>query len=326
MQQVQMTQDQLKQLLAQQKGDMPMVDKNKLPQQMQLDTAVNFVGGGGKTVPFVVQARDCVDESHLHTNISQNIKLIDKWVEQCTPVSGRVLIVSAGPSTLDNLGMIKEEQAAGTLIVCIKHSLPMLMSAGIIPDACVILDPRDIEGVSTHGVVRKDLFKDIDPKTVFLIASMTNPSVTRHLQELKATVVGWHATVANIHEFFKYDAPFSIMGGSCSAVRAVSLFKVLGYSDFGLLGFDCCFYDVPKDVTSKLHDGRPKYMKINVLDKEYLTTGELVALVQDFERMFLSQKLDVSLEVLGSGIIKEIYDKKYSPKPTYEELLLKLKV
>lgn len=318
------TPEQLQELLKKGNGQMPTMRHDQLPKGLQLDTAVNFQGAGGKQTPFIVQARDCVDESHLHTNISKNLKLIDRWVEPCTPVKGRVLIVSAGPSTPKNLDLIRKEQASGSLIVCVKHSLPMLMDAGIIPDSCVILDPRDIEGISTHGVTRKDLFARFDKKTVFLIASMTNPSVTEHLTSIGATIVGWHATVANIHEFFKYDVPFSVMGGSCSAVRAVSLYKILGFSDFGLLGFDCCLYDLPKDVTAKLHDGRPKYLKINVLDKEYLTTGELVALIQDFERMFLSAKLDVQLEVLGEGIVKEIYDKKYSPKPTYDKMMLKL--
>lgn len=324
-QQVQISKEQLEQILKQQGGNnMPVMNKDKLPLDMQMDTAVNFVGGGGKQVPFVVQAKDCVDESHLHVNISANLKLIDNWVVPCTPTHRRALIVSAGPSTLTNIELIRKEQQNGTLIVCVKHSLPMLMDNGIIPDSCVILDPRDIDGISTHGILRKDLFGKIDKKTIFLIASMTNPSVTKHLKEIGATIVGWNATVANIHEWFKYDVPFSVMGGSCSAVRAVSLYKILGISDFDLIGFDCCFYDLPKDVTVKLHDGRPKYMKINVLGQEYLTTGELVALVQDFERMFMSKKLDVSLEVLGDGIIKAIYDKKYEPKPTYEEMLEEL--
>lgn len=321
-QQIELTPEQLDALLKSQKGNnMPIMNQQQLPKNMQLDTAVNFVQGGGKNVPFVVQAKDCVDESHLHINISTNLKLIDKWVEPCTPTHQRALIVSAGPSVLDNIKYIKEEQKKGTLIICVKHSLPMLMDNGIIPDTCVILDPRDVTGTSTHGVVRTTLFDKLSKKTVFLIASMTNPSVTKHLQSLGATIVGWHATVANIHEYFKYDVPFSVMGGSCSAVRAISLYKILGISDFALLGFDCCYDKPPKDLTSKLADGRPKYMKINVLGKEYLTTGELVALVQDFERMFMSKKLDVMFEVVGSGIIKEIYDKKFQPKPTYDKMM-----
>lgn len=323
-QQIEITQEQLKQLMKNNPHNMPIMDRKNVPLDMQMDTAVNFVGGGGKQVPFVVQARDCVDESYLHTNISQNLKLINKWVEPCTPTHKRAMVVSAGPSTIEYMDLIRKEQKKGTYIICVKHSLPMLMEAGVIPDACVILDPRDIDGLSTHNVFRKTLFDKIDKKTVFLIASMTNPSVTKHLKSIGATIVGWHATVANIHEWFKYDVPFSVMGGSCSAVRAVSLYKILGISDFTLIGFDCCFYDLPNDVTAKLADGRPKYMKINVFGKDYLTTGELVALVQDFERMFMSKKLDVSLEVVGDGIIKSLYDNKFSPKPTYAAMINKL--
>jgi hypothetical protein len=55
----------------------------------------------------------------------------------------------------------------------------MLLEAGIQPWACVILDPRPITGTSTHGIVRQELFKEIDPHTKFFIASMTDPTVTR---------------------------------------------------------------------------------------------------------------------------------------------------
>ena len=72
--------------------------------------------------------------------------------------------------------------------MCVKHSYPHLLANGIKPWACVVLDPRSIEGESTHGIVRKDLFKTIDPSTKFFIASMTDPSVTKYLIEKKANV------------------------------------------------------------------------------------------------------------------------------------------
>ena len=87
--------------------------------------------------------------------------------------------------------LIKENPEAKTM--CVKHSYPHLLANDIKPWACVVLDPRSIEGESTHGIIRKDLFKTIDPSTKFFIASMTDPSVTKYLIEKKANVYGWHA-------------------------------------------------------------------------------------------------------------------------------------
>ena len=39
-------------------------------------------------------------------------------------------------------------------------------SLHIKPDACILLDPRSIEGESTHGVKRKDLLKDLKQEFV----------------------------------------------------------------------------------------------------------------------------------------------------------------
>lgn len=279
-----------------------------------LNTAVNIAGADGKPQQMVINAKDCVDETNLHMNIAFNLKNIDRWVESCEPSKKRALIVSAGPSTKKYMETIREAKAAGDIIVCVKHSLPMLMDAGVIPDLCVVLDPRDVEGTSTHGIVRKDLFAKFDKQTIFMVASMTHPGVTNHLKNIGANIVGWHALVANIHEWFKFQVPFSIVGGSCSAIRAVSLLKFMGISDFALIGFDCCFDEPPKDITAKLPDGRPKYFKVNVCGKEFLSTGELIALVQDVEKILGSDRLDISLEVLGEGIIKTIYDSKKDRK------------
>lgn len=285
-------------------------------------TAVNMVGPNGQATPFMVQAKDCVDETHLHRNIATNLKLLPVKVDICKPNKGRVLIVSAGPSARKYPDIIKAEKAAGSVIVCVKHSLPILLEMGVIPDACVILDPRDIEGISTHNIKRTELFKEIPKETVFLVASMTNPSVTRYLKKAGANVIRWDAEVGGIKDWFKHEVPWSIVGGSCSAVRAMTLFKALGYSDFALLGFDCCFDTPPKDLGAKLDDGvRPKYMTIKVYDKQYLTTGELVALVQDMERLMGFHMLDFSIEVLGDGIIAEMYKKVYKQKPIYKDMV-----
>ena len=81
-------------------------------------------------------------------------------------------------------------KATNNKVFCVKHSYPKLLKNGIKPFACVILDPRPIEGVSTHNIVRKDLFKKIDKSTIFLVASMTDPSVTKHLLSKGANVKG----------------------------------------------------------------------------------------------------------------------------------------
>lgn len=287
-------------------------------------TNIKIQGADGKASPMLVQAKDCVDQTALHRNISANLKKFTGRVEQCGPSNQKVMIVSAGPSAKKYMSDIKKFQEDGGLIVCVKHSLPILMDAGVIPDACVILDPREVEGISTHNIKRSTLFDKIDSKTVFLVASMTHPSVTDLLISKGARVLGWDAMVADITEWFKFDVPFAVVGGSCSAIRAITLFRVMGCTDFTLVGFDCEFTEPPKDVEAKLEDGRPKYIFIEMFGKKRITTGELVALVQDFERLFDSKIMDFDMNVIGEGLVKELYDKAYKPRPKLEDMFKKV--
>ncbi len=63
---------------------------------------------------------------------------------------------------------MNEEYSKGNTprIMCVKHSYPALLNHGFQPWGCTILDPRSLDGISTHGIVRRTLFKTIN--SVFL--------------------------------------------------------------------------------------------------------------------------------------------------------------
>ena len=125
-------------------------------------------------------------------NFKENTKLISTWVNKARPHNETAIIVSGGPSTdweelKDTIRMEGEENCK---VVCVKHSYPNLLKNKIVPWACIILDPRPIGGVSTHGVVRKSLFKTIHKDTIFMPASMTDPSITQLIQRKTKNVIG----------------------------------------------------------------------------------------------------------------------------------------
>ena len=194
-------------------------------------------------VPIHVTPKDCVPDQNLVSNIKKNIKLMDNWLEKGRAHSDRVIIVSGGSST--DWDHVKElSRKDNTRVVCVKHSYPHLLKHGIQPWGCVILDPRPLSGKSTHGVIRKTLFNKVDKNTIFFLASMTNPSVTRLLKKQGANLWGWHAfsdtlrsegdrnkpvldnTINVSNEFdIPSDTTF-ITGGTCAAMRAIGMMHV----------------------------------------------------------------------------------------------------
>ncbi len=281
-----------------------------------------------KRVPIVVHPRDCVSKEYLRDNIKQNMSLLDKdkWIAKHPPHKTTGIIVSAGPyldyKKLKNF--IKENP--DSKLVTVKHAYPNLLKNKIKPWGCVVLDPRSITGKSTHNIIRKDLFADLDPDTNFFMASMTDPSVTNFLQENDANIWGWHAFTESLRDVEEQGKTITnqqvklneelgipkgatlITGGTCAAMRSIGLLHTMGFRDIHLFGFDCCMEEPTKEqkteTTGDIEGGetpRPKYIQVSVKDKDYWTTGELLAMAQDCEKIFSDDGLEGVLTYHGEG-------------------------
>ena len=278
-------------------------------------------------VPIVVHPRDCVDKEYIQANIKENMNLIDKnkFLGKCKPNDGDVIVISGGHSTDYSKvkELIKENPSAKT--ICVKHSYPHLLANGIKPWACVVLDPRSIEGESTHGIIRKDLFKIVDPSTKFFVASMTDPSVTKYLIEKKANIYGWHAFTESLRNEAEREKEIKdqkitvmedlgipegatlITGGTCAAMRILGIMHTMGFRKYHLFGFDSSLKDEPTKEQRKETTGaedeepKPKYLQVNVRGENFWTTGELLAMAQDCERVFNDTTMNMTLNLYGKN-------------------------
>ena len=290
------------------------------------DAAVADIPDELKRVPIVVHPRDCVSKDYIKNNIQTNTSLIDskKWISKHPPHRQKGIVVSAGPY-LDYKKLksfIKKNPTARVLTV--KHAYPNLLKNNISPWGCIVLDPRAITGKSTHNIVRKDLFATVDPQTNFFVASMTDPSVTNHLIDNGARIWGWHAYTDSLrdenaqgHSIQNQQVRLNedlgipkgatlITGGTCAAMRSIGMLHTMGFRDIHLFGFDCCREEPTKEeMTETVGDidggetPKPKYIQVNVKENMYWTTGELLAMAQDCEKVFGDPTLDGILSFHG---------------------------
>lgn len=294
--------------------------------------------------PIKIKPKDCVPDQEIEDNIIRNFQLIQEWDGPCKVNSKEAWVMSAGPSlkfatqTMFTKEYFEKLPRDSYEIFCIKHSLPILRDAGIVPFGCVALDPRPISGTSTHGFVRTSLYDAAPKETLMFIASMTHPSVTEHLLEKGYRIIGWHASSSQIDNLVsqgKIPAVLAHSGGTCSAMRCISMSHSMGFRRANMVGFDSSVSGVPEDKDAELPntiegEKSKKYLElINPKDKDsipFWSTGELVAQAQDLEKALLNEHmLDMELRFYGTDKGRSyggnIVDStpNNTIRPTYEE-------
>ena len=301
-----------------------------------------------KSVPIIVHPRDCVPRDYINNNIKSNMTLInpDRWVTKHDAHRQTAVMVSGGPYL--DYGALKKfmKDNPHAKMMAVKHAYPHLINNGIVPWGCILLDPRPITGVSTHNVVRKDLFKNIDLNTNFFLASMTDPSVTNFFINEEVKLYGWHAFTDSLraeseqgHQIQNQQVKISeelgipqgatmITGGTCAAMRGIGMLHTMGFRDIHLFGYDCCRDEPTKEelteTTGDIEGGeipKPKYMQVTVNNKEYWTTGELLAMAQDCEKVFSDDGLENALTFHGKDtMVADLWDisQKKKTRPAFE--------
>jgi hypothetical protein len=156
---------------------------------------------------------------------------------------------------------------------------------------------------------------------------MTNKEVTRYLKKKKAQIYGWHAYTNALTEMPEMQEETMITGGTCSAMRSIGIMHTIGFRKFHIFGMDCAMDGTPEDEEEKDAYGRTKWIKTGILnektgiEKTFFTTGELLALAQDFEMLLQrATSIDMDISVYGRGMVPAIFEASdYKPLPTFEE-------
>lgn len=248
-----------------------------------------------------IKTKNCLPDERIKENVSANLLLIDEknWLKQCKPHGEEVVIVSAGPSLSPD--EIMPLYKRGVKIVAVKHALNTLLEAGIVPWACMLLDPRE----HVTGFVENP-----HPDVNYLVSSMVDPKVTQALIKNRCKVYGYHAFVGagEVTRIPKFH--IVVQGGSATATRGISLMDMLGFRKMHLFAYDCCYLEEP-DINKLDEKGRPKYMKLVMTvqswagkeaRRTFWTEGQFLAQVNEMRKVYFNTP-GIELNVYGEGII-----------------------
>lgn len=165
---------------------------------------------------------------------------------------GSVIFVAAGPTVIDFLPEIKRRREAGEYVMTSNRTHDWLVDNGIIPHACLILDPKEI---------KKDDVLKVQPETAYMISVCANPKVWEEMHKRGAKMLKVMVAYGMNNEedmrimndlYPNISAKYYLPGGTMTPLRAMPLAAMLGYKKIEMYGFDSCF---PSEHPKILYEG-----------------------------------------------------------------------
>ena len=186
------------------------------------------------------------------------------------------MIVGGGPSLPQHIEKIKQLRANGVKLITINNAYNWCLDNGLTPSAMVMVDARKFNARFTKPVVE-------DCK--YFIASQCNPSVFEGLPKDRTYI--WHTQADLLKDILdeQYKTWWSVPGGSTVLLRAIPLFRMLGFKRFHLFGCDSCLGEdeMHHAYEQKENDGQ-LVMPVNVSGKIFNCNPWMVSQAQEFIR------------------------------------------
>ena len=238
-------------------------------------------------------------DDEIKKNVEHNIKQGYLQVEPHPTNEIEVMIVGGGPSLPQHIEKIKQLRANGVKLITINNAYNWCLDNGLTPSAMVMVDARKFNARFTKPVVE-------DCK--YFIASQCNPSVFEGLPKDRTYI--WHTQADLLKDILdeQYKTWWSVPGGSTVLLRAIPLFRMLGFKRFHLFGCDSCLgeNEMHHAYEQKENDGQ-LVMPVNVSGKIFNCNPWMVSQAQEFINLIRKLGDEIELAIYG-GLLHHILE------------------
>ena len=156
-----------------------------------------------------------------------------------------VMLLGGGPTLTEHEDEIRRLRAEGVKLVTLNGTYNWCLDRGIVPSATVLVDARPFNKRFVDPVV--DGVK-------YFVAAQCDPSLFAGLPKDRTYI--WHDGSDKTKEIMaRLGKPgyFPVAGGSTVLLRAIPLFRMLGYHRFHLFGCDSCLMAPAGNGKSSFH-------------------------------------------------------------------------
>ena len=216
-------------------------------------------------------------------------------------VKADAVIVGGGPSVNDYIDKIKKKQAEGAVIFAIERMYPWCHANGITPDYVCVLDACEdvVEG-----------FTHINPDTVHLIATQSNPKTVELLEGHKMYVFGTPQKGVNSPQIWfdnGYERVCLVNAGGSVTLCAMALAYTMGCRNLHVFGFDCHITngDYAKGIAG-VGVMRNCY-EVNIDGRIFKTNNSFLSFLQQFFQLWAmakGQNLVDNIKIYGDSMVK----------------------
>jgi hypothetical protein len=238
------------------------------------------------------------DKDKIRDNIKKNIQ---RGLSQVQPYETQwdkvVCLALGGPTLKETFPNLLEKKRNGIPVITVNGSYKYCIDNGLEPSAMVMLDSREFNNRFVEPTLQ-------DCK--YFISSQCHPSVFEKLKDHKVWI--WHVAGDENYDLLQEqygEEYFPVMGGATIALRAVHLFRMLGFHKFEMFGFDSCVigehhaYEQPENDDEGVID-------VTVSGKEFRCTAAHYHQAKEFVDMISKTGEHYDLAVHGSGLISHI--------------------
>ena len=238
------------------------------------------------------------DKDKVRDNIKKNIQ---RGLPQVQPYETQwdkvVCLALGGPTLKKTFPNLLEKKNDGVPVITVNGSYKYCIDNGLEPSAMVMLDSREF-----NNRFIKPLRKDCK----YFISSQCHPSVFDMLEDCQVWI--WHVAGDENYDLLQEqygEEYFPVMGGATIALRAVHLFRMLGFHKFEMFGFDSCIigehhaYEQPENDDEGVID-------VTVSGKEFRCTAAHYHQAKEFVDMISKTGEHYDLAVHGNGLISHI--------------------
>jgi len=210
-----------------------------------------------------------------------------------------IMVLGGGPSLLDFKDEIIEKRKAGMALVTTNGAYNEVISWGLTPSAQVVVDSRPFN---------KRFVEPVVPNCKYMLASQCDPSMFEGIPHDQIYI--WHAALNESVEQALDEAYagewYPVPGGSTVTLRAITLFRLLGYAKMHIYGFDSCLRGTQHHAYVQKENDDKQEVTVTIGDKLFTCHAWMASQAQEFIDQMKLLSDEVEIAVYGDGLIAEI--------------------